>query len=95
MKFVTIRDFRNKTAEIRKDLDSEREIVLTANGRPFTLLSRLDPDTVEDEIMAVRRARARLAIDRMRAQAKAEGLDRMTMDEIDSVIADVRKRNRN
>ncbi|NQT54222.1 hypothetical protein HQ576_19350 [bacterium] len=92
MKFVTIRELRNKTAEIRNDLDTEREIVLTANGRPFALLSRLDPDTVEDEIIAVRRARARIAIERMRAQAKAQGLDGMSMDEVDGIIADVRSR---
>jgi len=94
MKFVTIREFRNKTAEIRRDLDTELEIVLTANGRPFALLSRLQPETVEDEIFAVRRARARVAIDRMRAQAKAHALDRMTMSEIDAVIADVRRKRR-
>jgi antitoxin (DNA-binding transcriptional repressor) of toxin-antitoxin stability system len=94
MKFVTIREFRNKTAEVRKDLDAEREIVLTSNGRPFALLSRLDPDTVEDEIIAVRRARARVAIERMRAKAKAVGLDKMSMKEIDAVIADVRRKRR-
>jgi len=94
MKFVTIREFRNKTAEIRKDLEAEREVVLTANGRPFALLSRLDPDTVEDEIIALRRARARVAIARMRAQAKAQGLDKMTMEEIDAIIADVRRKRR-
>jgi len=92
MKFVTIRELRNKTAEISNDLDTEREIVLTANGRPFALLSRLDPDTVEDEIIAIRRARARIAIERMRAQAKAQGLDGMSMDEVDGIIADVRSR---
>ena len=94
MKFVTIREFRNKTAEIRKDLEAEREVVLTANGRPFALLSRLDPDTVEDEIIALRRARASVAIARMRAQAKAQGLDKMTMEEIDAIIADVRRKRR-
>jgi len=94
MKFVTVREFRNKTAQIRRDLEAEREVVLTANGRPFALLSRLDPDTVEDEIIAIRRARARVAIARMRAQAKAQGLDKMTMEEIDAIIADVRRKRR-
>jgi hypothetical protein len=32
MKFVTIRDMRGKTAAIRKNLEQEREIVLTSNG---------------------------------------------------------------
>jgi len=94
MKFVTIREFRNKMSEIRKDLEAEREIVLTANGRPFALVSRVDPDTVEDEIIALRRARAHVAIARMRAQAKAQGLDKMTMEEIDAIIADVRRKRR-
>jgi antitoxin (DNA-binding transcriptional repressor) of toxin-antitoxin stability system len=94
MKFVTIREFRNETAKIRKDLEAEREVVLTANGRPFALLSRVKPDSVEDEVLAVRRARARIAIDRMRAQAKARGLDKMTMEDVDAFIADVRRRRR-
>ena len=70
MKFVTIREFRNKMAEIRKDIEAEREIVLTANGRPFALVSRVDPDTVEDEIVALRRARARVAIARVQAKSQ-------------------------
>ena len=41
------------------------------HGRPFALLSRVEPDTVEEEILAIRRARARIAIDAMRRQAKA------------------------
>jgi len=94
MKFVSIREFRNKTREIRRDLDTKLEIVLTANGRPFALLSRLQPDAVEDQILAIRRARAQVAAGRLRAQAKAHGLDRMTMSEIDAVIADVRRKRR-
>lgn len=94
MKFVTIREFRNKTAEIRRDLEADREIVLTANGRPFALLSRIEPDTVEEEILAIRRARARIAIDAMRRQAKAQGLDTMSMDDTDALIADVRSKRR-
>ena len=92
MKFMSIRDFRSRP--IRKDLASDPEIVLTANGQPIAIVSAVEPDTVEDELIAFRRARARIAIDRMRAQAKAKGLDKMTMDEIDAIIADVRRKRR-
>ena len=92
MKFVTIREFRNKTAEVREDLKTEGEIVLTANGRPFALLSRVEPDSVEQEVRALRRARARVAVERMRAQAKQRGLDGMTMDQVDELIAAVRRK---
>jgi len=92
MRFMSIRDFRSRP--IRKDLASDREIVLTANGQPVAGVSAVDPDTVEDELVALRRARARVAIDRMRAQTKAHGLDKMTMGEIDAIIADVRRKRR-
>ena len=92
MKFMSIRDFRSRP--IRKNIASEREIVLTANGQPIALVSAVEPDNLEDELLALRRARARVAIDRMRAQAKAQGLDKMTMEEIDAIIADVRRKRR-
>jgi len=94
MRFVTIRDLRANIARLRKDLQEDREIVLTANGRPFALMTPVEPDTVEEEVLAIRRARAQAALSRIRAKAKAEGLDRMSMAEIDAVIAKVRRERR-
>ncbi len=94
MKFVTIRDLRSKTAAIRKDLEQEGEIVLTANGRPFAVMTPVGSDTVEEEIRAIRRARAKAAVERIRAQAKARGLDKLTTKEIDTLIAEVRRARR-
>ena len=94
MKFVSIRDLRSDTAAIRRDLQANREIVVTANGRPIALMTHVDPDTVEEEILAIRRARARAALSRTRARAKAEGLDRLTMDEIDDIVATARREGR-
>ena len=89
MKFVTIRELRSKTATIRKDLDQEREIVLTANGRPFAVVTPVEPDSVEEELQAIRRARAKVAVERIRSQAKAKGLDRLTTDEIDAIVEEI------
>ena len=94
MKFIAIRDLRANTAALRKDLEADREIVVTANGRPFALMTRVEPDTVEEEIMALRQARARAALSRTRAKAKADGRDKMTMEQINSIIADVRREMR-
>ncbi len=94
MKFVTIRELRSKTASIRKDLDQDREIVLTANGRPFAVVSRIEPDAVEEELQAIRRARAKVAVERLRAHAKATGLNRLTLGEIDALIAEARRQRR-
>lgn len=94
MKFVTIRDLRASTARLRKDLQEDREIVLTANGRPFAVMTPVGPDTVEEELLAIRRARAQAALGRIRAKAKVRGLDRMSMREIDAIIAKDRRERR-
>ena len=91
MKFVTIRDFRNKTAAIRKALTSEHEIVLTSNGRPFALLTDVDEDSFEEKLAALRRTRAYAVLDRIRTKAKATGVDKLTIEEIDAEIAKARR----
>ncbi len=91
MKFLTIRELRNSTAQFRRDLQEDREIVLTANGRPFAVVTPVEPDTVEEEVLAIRRARAQSALSRIRTKAKADGRDRMGMDEVDDLIARVRR----
>lgn len=92
MKFVTVRELRSKTAALRKDLEEEQEIVLTANGRPFAVVSRVEPDALEQELQAIRRARAAAAVARIRTAAKAKGLSRLTMADIDRLIAETRQR---
>jgi antitoxin (DNA-binding transcriptional repressor) of toxin-antitoxin stability system len=94
MKFVAIRELRSKTASIRQDLAQAREIVLTANGRPFAIMTPVNPDTVEEELQAIRRARARAAIDALRAAAKTAGSDALTMDDIEAEIAAARRARR-
>jgi antitoxin (DNA-binding transcriptional repressor) of toxin-antitoxin stability system len=94
MKFVSIRDLRTNTARLRKDLENEHEVVVTANGRPFAVMTRVEPDRVEEEILAIRRARARDALSRIRAKAKERGLDRMGPKAIDAVIAKARRERR-
>jgi antitoxin (DNA-binding transcriptional repressor) of toxin-antitoxin stability system len=90
MKFITVRDLRSRTAAIRKELATERDMVVTANGRPFAIIAAVHPDSVEDDLRAIRGARALEAMRRMQADAKARGLDKMTMEEIDALIAKVR-----
>ena len=91
MKFITIRDLRGNTARIRKDLEAEGEVVITANGRPFAVMTRVKADNLEEEILAIRRARATAALSRIRVKAKADGLDRLTMDQIDTLVAKARR----
>lgn len=94
MKFITIRDLRANTARLRQDLEAEREVVVTANGRPFAIMTRVTGDDVEEEVKAIRNARAQAAVSRIRARAKAEGVDQLSMDEVDAVVAASRREGR-
>jgi hypothetical protein len=94
MKFVAVRDLRSRTAAIRKELATERDMVLTANGQPFAILASVPPDRVEENLLAIRRARALMAMDRLQDWARSQGLDQMTMDDVDALIAKVRREKR-
>jgi hypothetical protein len=94
MKFVTIRELRGKMATIRKELEEEPEIVLTANGRPFAVMARIEPDAVEEELQAIRRARAKVAVEQIRRRARAKGLDNLRPDDVDAIVAEARRQRR-
>ena len=91
MKFVTVRDLRAKSGEVWKNLLSEKDLVLTNNGKPIALLSSITEGNIEKSLAAVRRARALDALEQMQTQSVERGLDRMTLTEINAEIAEVRR----
>ena len=91
MKFISIRDLRNKSAQIQKELPKEKEMILTSNGKPFAILSMVSGETLEETLMALRRARAITAVTEMQMQSVKAGTDRMTKEEINKEIQDERK----
>ena len=91
MRFVSIKDLRSKTSAIRRDLAVDEEIVVTAHGRPIALLTAVEGDSLEEELLARRRAKARMALDRARSQAKAAGTAGMPMREVEEIVAEARK----
>ena len=55
MRFVSIRDLREKSAEIWKTLPGEGEMVITRRGRPVAILARVNELDVEESLSALRR----------------------------------------
>lgn len=92
MKIISIRDLRNNTASLRKELEVEGELVLTVNGQPFAVMTHVSPENLEDDLRALRLARARAAVSRIRQRSRRDGLDRMSMEQIDAFVARVRKK---
>jgi prevent-host-death family protein len=91
MRFVTVRELKQRGKEIWKELRSGEEIVLTYNGSPLALLIGVQEDELEETIQLVRRARVEAAISRMRERARQAGLDRLGEEEIEAEIRAVRQ----
>lgn len=94
MRFVTIRELRNKSAEIQRQLPEEKEMVLTSNGKPFAILSATSADTLEEELIMIRRSQAMAAVNYLQTQSVKSGTDRISLDEINAEINLQRKARR-
>lgn len=94
VKTFTIRDFRSRPRQVQEAVKRETEAVLTSNGRPFALLVTVDAGSLDEELAALRDARAARALDALRAQAAKTGTDRIGPDEIDRVIRKSRRARR-
>ncbi|HBT47304.1 MAG TPA: prevent-host-death protein [Peptococcaceae bacterium] len=91
MRFVTVRDLRQRGKEIWKELRSGEEAVLTHNGSPVALLIGVREEDLEETLRLVRRARAEAAVSRMRERARQAGLDRLGEEEIEAEIRAARQ----
>jgi prevent-host-death family protein len=94
MKFISIRDLRGKSAEVWKNLPTEREVVVTSNGRPIAVLSAVNESNLEESLSAIRQARAAEAVMSLQRRSVERGNDGITMEEIDSEIRRVRQKRK-
>ena len=91
MRFVGIRDFRSKSAEIYKRLEQEKEIVITSNGKPVAILSLINETNLEESLNLLRHVRATVAVEALQHQSVKSGLNQMSLEEINAAIGKVRK----
>ncbi len=91
MRFVTVRDLRGKTSELWKQLEQQRELVVTNNGKPIAILSATDEDSFEACLWALRRSRASETLDKLQREASDRGLVALTPADIEAHIQESRR----
>lgn len=91
MQFISVRDLRGKSSEVWRQLQSEREMVITSNGKPIAVLSAVNETTLEETLLAIRRATAVSAVTSMQQQSARDGLDKVPLKEVNKIINDVRR----
>jgi len=72
-------------------LNSRSMGVVTINGQPSFLLTKLRPEEFEEIILIQNRIRAELSLNKLRKQAAVKGLDKITAEELDSLITKSRQ----
>ena len=90
MRFITVRDLRNRSAEVWRELAELREMVVTSNGKPIAVLASVSEANLEESLVAFRRARAIEAVSALQRQSVERGTDSITPAEIDAEIRQVR-----
>ena len=95
MKFLSVRDLKGKSARVWKDLEGEKEMVITSNGRPIALLSAVNEQNLEEQLQILRRTRAVQALASVQRGSVKKGTDRLTQVEIEREIVAARKEMKN
>jgi len=94
MRFLSVRELRGKSAAIWKDLQRDGEMIITSNGKPIAILSPTSADGIEESVRAIRRARASAAVSRMQRQSILNGRNKISADDIEAAITEVRESRR-
>jgi len=91
MEFIPYRVLRNEPAALRKKLEEEGELVVTVDGKPFAVMIDLaGGENMDDILLLVSRLRAQMAARAIRSQARRDGLDKLSEEQIDELILKTR-----
>ncbi len=89
MKFLSTRELRNRPGAIREIL-KDGDVALTANGKPFAIVVGVEEGDLERTATVIRRARAQVAVSRMRRVAAVAGVGALSQKEIEAEVSAVR-----
>ena len=73
MDYLAVKDLK-KSRELWEKLATERELVITRDGRPSALMISISPETVEESLREIRRALFSAAVSRVRRRAGKQGI---------------------
>ena len=91
MKCVSVRELRSRSAAVWRSLAREKDLVVTAKGKPIAVLSATTTSTLKASLAALRQARAQLAVGAMQRRARETGADRLTLEDVNAEIDAVRR----
>ena len=91
MDFISIREFRTQPGKIWEKLARAHQVVVTRNGKPCAILTETSPTDLDTDLQNLRRARFGRTVVGIRAEAQKEGLDKLSLNQINEIIRDARE----
>jgi len=90
MKFVTVSELRGPAANLWKALKAEPDLVVTSNGKPIAIITKIDESTLEDRLASIRRDRAVWAVREIQEASARRFPKGMSLRKINAEIKAVR-----
>jgi len=94
MKFISVRDLRERPEQVWSQLAREHDLVLTLNRKPVAILSEVSEDNLDESFAAVRRARAVAAVEKIQSHSMETGTTTLPLKGINTEVKAVRKARR-
>lgn len=94
MDFVTTKELRAESGKIWAKLEAGEDIVITRNGKPFAVMVHTGPTELEATLRTIRAERFAETVRKIQQHSVEQGLDKMTMEEINAEIELARKERR-
>lgn len=93
MKFVSMRELRNRPRHVRK-LALEEDVVLMADGKPIAIVLGIKEEGLEEAALLIRQVKAQRAVSRMRQHAFQSGTAEVKPGAIQAEIRAIRRKRK-
>ena len=95
MKFLSMRELRTATSEIKEILSDNGKIIVTNNGKPAAFMIAIDESSFEEVLDDWRKISGLRALRKLQHQAQENDLSGMTLDDINAEISASRNKRLN
>jgi len=91
MQFISYRELGNNAlSDLRKKSICEGALVTTSGNKPIAAMISLDDENFQDTLLFVSQIRAQMAANAIHNKARRDGLNRMTLKEVNTLIKKAR-----
>ena len=90
MEAIPVRVLRNEPGKLEELLARDGTVILNKDGKPFAIAVDVAEASLGETVRLATQLRAQLAVTSIRLQARERGLDRMSPEQVDKNVKEIR-----